>query len=202
MLPDWAQPHVPVCAAIAALFTPHAEVALHDLGTERIVALWNPISGRAVGEDSLLAELPGSPDDTPVLGPYAKVLPDGSACTSVSAVLTDDRGRPRGLLCINVDRSPLDRIAELATALLSARTERPAALFERDWREQLTLRVQELCRDRGVERSRLDRTARRDVIAVLDAEGLFAVRHAAELAAQALGVSRATVYALLKETRS
>jgi predicted transcriptional regulator YheO len=39
-------------------------------------------------------------------------------------------------------------------------------------------------------------------VAVLDAEGLLSVRGAADLTAQALGVSRATVYTLLKEVRS
>lgn len=202
MLPEWVLPHAPVCAAIAALLAPHAEVAVHDLGTERIVALWNPLSGRAVGDDSLLDELPEARAGADVLGPYAKALPDGSACTSVSAVLVDAAGARRGLLCVNFDRSPLDRIAALATALVAARTERPPALFDRDWRERLTLRVQEFCQERGLHRDQLDRANRRELVARLDAEGLFAVRHSADLAATALGVSRATVYALLKEVRS
>jgi YheO-like PAS domain len=95
--PAWLRPHAPVCEAIAALLAPHAEVAVHDLSTERIVALWNPISGRAVGDDSLIDELPGDPSSAPVIGPYPKVLPDGRGCASVSAVLTDESGRPRGL---------------------------------------------------------------------------------------------------------
>ncbi|MEO3813886.1 PAS domain-containing protein [Sphaerisporangium sp. B11E5] len=200
--PPWWEPFVPVCEAVAVLLAPQGEVAVHDLGTERIVALWNPLSGRRVGDDSLIEELPEDPSAGRVIGPYEKVLPDGRRCTSVSAVLSDEAGKPRGLLCVNFDRSGLDQIAALAGTLLAARVERPGGLTDKDWREQIALRVHEFCRERGVRRDRLDREARRELIARLDGEGLFAVRRAADLAAEALGVSRATVYALLKETRS
>ncbi|GAA3389379.1 helix-turn-helix transcriptional regulator [Cryptosporangium minutisporangium] len=199
MTPSWLAPYAPVCAAIAALLDPHGEVAVHDLATERIAALWNPLSGRAIGDDSLLDELPVAPGDAPVIGPYEKVLPDGRRCTSVSAVLRDTAGEPRALLCVNLDRSDLDRIAALSGALFAATQPRPPALFDRDWREQIALRVHEF---RRTHPEPLDRDARRDLIAQLDREGLFAVRRSADLAAEALGVSRATVYALLKEVRA
>jgi predicted transcriptional regulator YheO len=200
-LAPWWAPLVPVCEAVAALLAPYGEVAVHDLETEQIAALWNPISAREVGDDSLIEELPEKPAAGRVIGPYEKVLIDGRRCTSVSAVLTDESGKPRGLLCVNVDRSPLDQISALATSLIAAQVPRPAALFDRDWREQIALRVHEFCRARAVHRDQLDRDARRQLIAQLDGEGLFAVRRAADLAAEALGVSRATVYALLKEVR-
>ncbi|WP_232663596.1 helix-turn-helix transcriptional regulator [Pseudonocardia sp. TRM90224] len=198
---DWLRPQAPVCEALAALLAPHGEVVVHDLTTGRIAQIWNPMSGRDVGDDSLL-DITVTADGPEVYGPYAKVLPDGRACTSISAVLTDADGKRRGLLCVNLDRSPLDRIAALATSLLAPRTERPPQLFDRDWRERMTLRVHEFCRDRALTRDQLDRNARRELVAVLDAEGLFEMRRSTELAAETLGVSRATLYALLKEVRS
>jgi len=45
--------------AIATLFHPHVEVALHDLTSGRIVQLWNPFSGRRPGDKS--RTLAGSP---------------------------------------------------------------------------------------------------------------------------------------------
>jgi predicted transcriptional regulator YheO len=65
----------------------------------------------------------------------------------------------------------------------------------------MALRIHEFCAERGIRREHLDRDARRELVSILDGEGLFAVRRAADLAAQALGVSRATVYTLLKEVR-
>jgi D-arginine utilization repressor len=196
------KPYVPVCEALVALLGPHGEVVVHDLAADRIVAIWNPMSGRAVGDESLISELPATPEDAPAIGPYGKVLADGREITSVSAVLVDAAGERRGLLCVNVDRSPLDQIAALATSLIAARVDRPPELFERDWREQIPLRVRELRQARSVRGEELDRRGRQEIVAQLDAEGLFAMRRAADLAAEALGVSRATLYSMLKEVRS
>jgi predicted transcriptional regulator YheO len=190
-----------VCAAIAALLHPHAEVALHDLATDTIVGLWNPLSGRRVGEPSLLEELPESWQQRPVQGPYRKLLADGRELSAVSAVVHDASGKPRGLLCINLDRTPLLDVATLLARVAAPVEAPPAELFVRDWREQIALAVDELCREHRLDRRRLTRADRRGLVAQLDQRGLFATRNAAELAGRALGVSRATVYSLLKEAR-
>ena len=198
-IPAWVPPYVPVCEAIARLLHPHAEVALHDLAADRIVGLWNPISGRKVGDPALLAELPGNIRDLGVYGPYAKVLPDGRPLTSVSAVLADAKGERRGLLCVNFDRSPLDGMAAWLTRFAAPLAPRPPELFSRDWREQIALVVDEACRARHLRRGRLSRPDRLALVRLLDQRGLFSTRQAASHAAAALGVSRATVYGLLKE---
>jgi predicted transcriptional regulator YheO len=200
-MPAWTAPLEPVCAAIASLLHPHAEVVLHDLESDTIVGLWNPASGRGVGEPSLIDELPESWRERPVQGPYAKVLPDGREVSAVSALVPDARGRPRGLVCVNLDRTPLLDVAAALTRLVAPVHARPAALFDRDWREQIALAVDEWCRDRAVDRGRMGRSDRRAVVGLLDERGLFATRNAAEHAARALGVSRATIYTLLKEAR-
>lgn len=199
--PGWTRALQPACAAIAALLHPYAEVVLHDLASDEIVGLWNAFSGRAVGDPSLLEELPASWRVEPVQGPYRKVLADGRELSSVSALISDERGRPRGLLCINLDRSPLLDASAVLERLARPLTGRPVELFSRDWREQIALTVDQHCRARGLRADRLTRDQRRTLVEVLDDQGLFATRHAAEHAARALGVSRATVYALLREVR-
>jgi len=201
-VPGWLEPHLPVCEAIVALLAPYAEVAVHDLRRDRIVGLWNPISERAVGDRSLIDELPLYSDDARVIGPYLKVLADGRAVTSVSVVLHNAKGAPRGLLCINFDRSPLDGMIDLLVRFAAPVEDRPAELFDKDWREQILLVVDEECRSRRLRRDRLTRAHRLELVRALDERGLFATRNAAAHAARALGVSRTTVYALLKETRS
>src|SRR3954452_18238219 len=128
--PEWARPVWATCEALAVLLAPHGEVALHDLGTGRIAGLWNPLSGRAVGEESLIAR-PQDLDATS-MGPYPATLPDGRQVSCVSAVVPDAAGVPRGLLCVNVDRSPLDRIVALAGGWLAPTREQPAELFQQD----------------------------------------------------------------------
>ncbi len=198
----WTDTVVPVCAAVAALLHPHGEVVLHDLASDTIAGIWNPVSGRAIGDPSLLEELPERWDRVPVQGPYAKVLADGRPVSAVSAVVADADGVARGLLCVNLDRSPLEGAAELLRAFAAPVAPRPPELFRRDWRERIALVVDAECRERGVARERLGRDGRREVVAALDAQGLFATRGAAEHAGRALGVSRATVYALLREARA
>lgn len=198
MYPDWLAPHVPVAAAVVALFHPHVEVVAHDVGTDRVVAVWNPLSGRKIGDPSLLEpELQAAESDA-VFGPYPKVDDHGGRWTSVSVPLGDGRG----LLCINFDRSALDGAAELLTRFAAAVQPRPEALFERDWRHEVNVLVDDWCRTNSVPRSRLTRPQRLELVAHLDGKGVFAVRHAAGHVAATLGVSRATVYDLLKTIRA
>jgi predicted transcriptional regulator YheO len=200
--PNWLEPHLPVCEAIVALFSPFAEVAVHDIRRDRIVAIWNPISERRIGDRSLIDELPPYSEDARVIGPYPKVLADGRAITSVSVVLLNAKGVARGLLCINFDRSPLDGMIDLLVRFAAPVEDRPPELFDRDWREQILLVVDEECRSHRLRRDRLSREQRLDLVRVLDERGLFSTRNAAAHAARALGVSRTTVYTLLKEARS
>jgi predicted transcriptional regulator YheO len=200
-LPPWAVPMQTVCTAIAALLHPHAEVVLHDLASETVVGLWNPSPRRGVGEPSLLEELPESRRQRPVQGPYRKVLVDGRELSAVSAVVYDPDGRARGLVCINLDRTPLLEAAALLGRVAAPIEARPPELFERDWREQIALAVDEHCRECGLQRERLTRADRRALVEHLEDRNLFATRSAADHAARALGVSRATVYTLLKEVR-
>jgi predicted transcriptional regulator YheO len=201
-VPNWLEPHLPVCEAIVALFAPLTEVAVHDIRRDRIVGVWNPVSGRKVGDRSPIAELPPYPVNARVIGPYAKVLADGRAVTSISVVLRNAKGAPRGLLCINFDRSPLDSTIDLLVRFAAPVEDRPAELFEKDWREQILLVVDEECRSRHLRRDRLTREQRLELVRILDDRGLFATRNAAAHAGRALGVSRTTIYALLKEARS
>src|SRR5512145_2604349 len=144
--PQWLRSYAPIGEAIARLFHPHAEVAIHDLATDRIVALWNPFSGRKPGDPALLSELPADIAELGVYGPYAKVLPDGRNLTSVSAVLSDAEGVRCGLMCVNFDRSPLDDVAELLARFAAPVAPRPPELFSRDWREEIALVVDQECR--------------------------------------------------------
>ncbi|SDM87515.1 helix-turn-helix transcriptional regulator [Allokutzneria albata] len=187
----------PVCAAVAALLSPHAEVVLHDPAEDVVLAVWNPFSGRAAGDPSLLGELDEvEPGTDGVLGPYPKVLADGRALTSVTAILRD----PDAVLCVNLDRGPFEQAAALLSAFAAPVALRPEPLFEHDWFDRVNQAVGSAVRLRGP----VDRWGKSDRVAVLselDSAGVFAVRRAAPEVARALKVSRSTVYALLAEVR-
>ncbi|MFE2723659.1 transcriptional regulator [Kitasatospora sp. NPDC059327] len=198
----------PVCQAVALLLGPYAEVVLHDAVRDEVLAIWNPMSGRAPGDPSLLGELdeltPALPDayGADVFGPYAKLLPDGRRLSSVSAVLRDDAGRPAAVLCVNLDRGPLEHAAALLAGFAAPTAPRPGPLFERDWTERMNDVIGGYVRAHGRPPERLGREDRLAVLRELDRAGVFAVRRAVPAVATALKVSRSTVYTLLAEARA
>lgn len=197
--PAWLTPLVPVLEAMVALMHPHLEAVVHDVARDEVIAIWNPLSGRRPGDASLLEpELLAGLTAGTVLGPYGKVDVQGGQWTSVSVPLAQNRA----ILCLNFDRSVLETAVAALTRFAAAVEPRPAALFERDWREEVNALVDGWCRAAQVPRQRLSAAHRRELVSLLDSKGVFDVRHAATHVATALGVSRATVYSLLKESRA
>lgn len=199
---DSFAPHKPVAAAIAALLHPHAEVVIHDLGKDRIVDIWNAYSNRKAGDPSLLGDDRELMVDQDVYGPYEKANFDGARQKSVSAALRDPKGKIIGLLCINIDVSAFEAARELLERFTSVAKPRPEALFRNDWREQINLALSDFLERRRKALKALDRDDKIDLIEELDRAGLFHARHAANHVADALNLSRATIYNLLRDARA
>lgn len=188
---------------MALLLGPYAEVVLHDARGDRVLAIWNPFSSRKPGDPSLLGELDAlDASDDGVYGPYEKLLPDGRRLSSVSAVLREPDGSASAVLCVNLDRTPLDQAAALLAGFAAPTAPRPEPLFERDWTERVNEIVGSFVRARGRPVERLERDDRLALLAELDAAGVFAVRRSVPFVAGALRASRSTVYALLAELKA
>ncbi|GAA1329276.1 helix-turn-helix transcriptional regulator [Pseudonocardia xinjiangensis] len=192
-----------VCRAVALLLGPYAEVVLHDAEQDRVLAIWNPMTTRRAGDPSLLGELDQlEPSADDVYGPYEKLLADGRRLSSVSAVLRDPDGRPSAVLCVNLDRTPLEQAAAVLAGFAAPTAPRPQALFEQDWPDRVHQIIGSFVRSRGRPVERLGREDRLAVLAELDQAGVFAVRRAVPVVASALRTSRSTVYSLLAELRA
>ncbi len=207
MVQDSADPRVrawaPACQAVALLLGPYAEVVLHDPDTDRILAIWNPMSARSPGDPSLLGDLNAldlSARD--VFGPYEKLLADGRRLTSVTGILRDPDGKASAVLCINLDRTPLEQAAALLTAFGAPTASRPEQLFEQDWYERVQQLVGTYVRECSRPVERLTRADRLAVLARLEAARVFDVRRATPVVARALRVSRSTVYGLRAELKA
>jgi D-arginine utilization repressor len=195
--------HRPTAAAISALLHPHAEVVLHDLATRRIAGIWNGISGRRIGDDSLLDDQPGGDGEGPIWGPYDKSGPRGERMKSVTAVLSDaDTGEVVGLLCINLDISVLDGALQLLTNFVRPRQGRPESLFQADWREAMQTVLQAWLHSAGASITALTREERISLVAEFDAHGLLEARGSADHGALLLGVARTSFYNYLREART
>jgi D-arginine utilization repressor len=190
----------PVCEAIMRLLSPHAEVVLHDPRSDTIVGIWNPMSGRQVGDLSLLGELDGlRPAGRDVYGPYPKSLADGRSLSSVSAVIRDGSGHAELLLCVNVDRTAFEAAARVLAGFAAPQSGQPRELFDRDWTETINDIVGGYVRDHGRPADQLTRRDRLTLLARLDAADVFSRRRSVPVVARALGISRSMTYRLLAE---
>jgi D-arginine utilization repressor len=194
-------PHRRLADAIAALFAPLAEVAVHDLDTDTLVYIANPMSPRRIGEPSNLREL-GLPSRGGFIGPYEKTHWDGRRIKSISVVLA---GKPAAMLCVNVDVSRFEAMRGVLDTLLGPATREAEAaaapLLRHDWHETLNRFIALWLRKRKLEIRALDRNSRRDLVAAIFESGGFQGPRAASYVAGLLHVSRATIYNELASCR-
>ncbi len=199
---DLVQRWAPVCEAVSRLLSPHAEVVLHNPSTDRVLAIWNPISARGPGDASLLKELGDLREvGGNVYGPYPKSLADGRRLSSVSAVLRNSAGRPEVVLCINVDRTAFQDAARVLASFASPVQRQPRELFEHDWIEGVNELVGAYVRQAGIPIDRLSRVDRTTLLTQLDAAGVFGRQRSIPVVARVLEVSRSSIYNLLAEVR-
>lgn len=184
-----------IAESIERLFHPYAEVVLHDIEQNKIAAIYNPISQREVGGDSLLTkeELNFKSDS---IGPYAKRNWDGRKLKSISTVIRDDQQRAVGLLSINFDISQFAGMSERLTSFIEiiADEHHDTLLFEDDWQEKINKYVTAYLAERQLTIETLKREGKKQLVEHLYHQGAFSVKHAAQYIASIIGVSRATVY--------
>lgn len=193
-----------VCKLIARLYPGQVEVVLHDLRRGTIAVIEGNISKRAVGDESLVESgtLDADADAADIIGPYSQTNWDGETLRSFTAVLRDEEGRPSGLICVNMRTAAFSAAADLLAAFTTTDpAPRSNALFVQDWREAANGIISDVLSQRGVTLV----TARRDdkvaLVAALDQAGILEMRGSPDYAAKTLGMSRASIYNLLKDAR-
>ncbi len=182
---------------ISHLLHPFAEVVLHDVRRDRILAIWNAFSKRKVGDPSLLRSLPAKHRDSSHYGPYEKTNWNGKRLKCVSVSLLDDQDAPM-LMCINFDISAFDPMMLLA----KIPQQQPAELFAKNWRERINGLAHDWARSHDLHVDTLNAEQRLALVRHLDREGAFEARKSIEQMAAVLGVSRATAYSLRKAAKA
>lgn len=188
--------------AIALLFGGDVEVVIHDLQQDCIFHIANNLSGRKIGEDSLLRLSADDDLEADVIGPYEKAGPGGYPLRSITSVLRSETGKAIGLLCINADHSRHLAALETLQQLVAPEhtTRRPEVLFRHDWQQQIKDEIAKFLRQQGIGKD-LDRSQRRELLASLDSKGLFYAKRSMEQLTSILKVSRATLYKDLSAIR-
>jgi D-arginine utilization repressor len=188
----------PIGEAISLLLFPHAEVVIHDLKTGCIEAIFNNLSKRTKGDESLLDEVKQLSDTQDVFPPYFKMNWDGRKMKSVTAVLRNPRSKAIGLLCINLDISKWEELHLFILDLIKPATEMPDFLFKNDWKEKINRYVSSYLKQHSLRVESLDKSEKKKLLHALYKEGAFNTKNAASYVADVLQISRATVYNYLK----
>ncbi|MGP2467454.1 helix-turn-helix transcriptional regulator [Yersinia sp. 2540 StPb PI] len=193
----------PIADAIATLFSPYAEVVIHDLTSQKLVYIANNYSQRELGEDSNLSELRFD-QHSQVIGPYQKRNWDGRQLRSISTVLRDDNRQPIGLLCINLDITVFESAKAALELFLSGQQlqPQPDVLFQDDWQERINTYIHHWLQQQQLTLAALNNASRRMLIEALYQQGAFNGKNAAGYVAKILGIGRATVYNHLKNIKT
>ncbi|SME93796.1 transcriptional regulator [Streptomyces sp. Amel2xC10] len=211
----------PVVDGIAATFGPVCEVVLHDYRRpERsVVAVAGTVTGRTVGgamSEIGMRMLARGDAAEPELN-YVTRTGDGRLVKSSTMVLRDSTGAVFGALCVNVDVTEVDRVRGLLDALAGSTgpvgatgptrlPDAPVTTFGDDIDSVVEALLDALLdappRGRDQTWAGLDRGRRLALFRGLDERGVFAVRRAIEQVAARLGISRASAYSYLAQSRA
>lgn len=196
---------VPMLEGTVALLHPYAEGAIHDLKEGKIIALYNNISKRSVGDSSVVAELEIDIKDFPdYFEPYYKTNWDGRELKCTSVTIRDDNGDPIGLICINFDTSVFGAMQTQLESFLKLKTGglNPVEEFSVNWRKQVRTYTDEFLAKHSVTIQALTKQQKTLLVNELYDHGFFNYRDAATYIAQKLNVSRTTIYNYLKEAKA
>jgi predicted transcriptional regulator YheO len=194
--------YLPFIEAIAELFHPFVEIAVHDLIEDKLVALYHNISQRKVGDQTTLGDLKQSYGKFPdFFSPYYKKNWDGRKLKCTSITLRDDQGEAIGLICINVDTTFFTETKQIVDLFLavSKEAESPIESFGEDCQNVIKRIVDEYLLEYKLNIRHLNRVQKREAVHSLYQRGAFNYKNAPPFIAEYLNISRATVYNYLKE---
>lgn len=196
-----------LCVALGKLFPHHMEIILHDLTSGKIAYIENSFSNRIVGDDSLikLEELDADADENGVIGTYPKTNFDGTQLKSVSSIIRDDKQNAIALMCINFKveeiNTAIDVLSRLITISSTPRTSAIPSLMAEDWREQVNVIIRHTLEERQIKLISAKRQDKLAILAAIDKADIFSVRGSSNYVADALGISRANLYEILRNIR-
>ncbi len=202
---------LPIVRGLAEMFGPSCEVVLHDLTRlpRSIVAIENgSVTGRTVGggpTDRMLRSLRNS-DSSNDVRLYVSSH-DGKIFKSLAVTLRDAEGVAFGLLGLNLDISEIVQAQRtLATMTAVGRLGGEAApeageIFAGDIRDVVTGMITRILGEIGRTPGAMSREEKMEVVKRLEERGAFLVKRSAEQVAEALDLSRYTIFSYLKEIR-
>ncbi len=205
------KPLLPLVQGLAEMFGNDCEVVLHDIGRlpHSIIAIENGhVTGRTVGDvptDLMLRSLRQASEGGPDVRLYV-TSSDGKVLKSLAVTLRDDDGSVFGILGLNFDVSGIVQsqrtLANLAAVGRLGGEAAPAEeIFAGDIRDVVAGMVTKILNEMGKTPAMMSREEKMEVVKRLEERGAFLVKRSAEQIADALDLSRYTIFSYLKEIR-
>lgn len=203
-------------APLAATFPADSEVVLHDLRKlpTSIAAIAGDVTGRSIGDpatDVLLEQLHSGQD---AVVEYPTVLPNGHEGRSTTVIVRGRGGDPVAALCVNIDISLWragyrifasmlgETLASDVAAVTVSDEQSPqpgGEAFVRSVDELASTLVRQEIAAVGIPVELMKKHHKLQVVSGLERRGMFLLRGAADTVADALEVTRYTVYNYLNE---
>lgn len=205
------RPFLPLVHGLAEMFGPDCEVVLHDVGRlpHSIVAIENgDVTGRGVGDvptDLMLRSLRAASEGGPDVRLYV-TSSDGKVLKSLAVSLRDNEGEVFGILGLNFDVSGVVQSQRTLANLAAVGPAGDAVpeteeIFSDDIRDVVAGMVAKILKEMGKTPAAMSRDEKMDVVKRLEERGAFLVKRSAEQVADALDLSRYTIFSYLKEIR-
>ncbi|QGP94038.1 Transcriptional regulator DauR [Neomoorella glycerini] len=203
----------PVARGIAATFGKNCEVVLHDLSepSSSLIFKAGSVTNREIGApvtNLVLEALQRYGDATKDLIGYLNRTKDGKVLKSSTIFIRDNSGKIIGCLCINFDltefqlaKNILEDFCQLKD-LAEAGFERTQEQFARDINEVVDNVVENVLQELGKPVPVMTKEEKVKAVEMLDDRGIFLVKGAVDVVAQALAVSKYTIYNYLEEARA
>lgn len=195
------QNYLSIVEGVTQLFYPYVEGAVHDLTNGKIVAIFNNISKRKIGDASPLKELNLPIEKFPdVFEPYYKENWDGKKLKCTSITIRDKKGNAIGLICFNYDTSFFHDISNHLNQFLNIgkTIPNPVEQFTDNWQEQVDSFITKYLNTNNTITDNLTKEQKAQLVKELYIHGLFNFKNAAVYVAKKLKTSRATIYNYLK----
>jgi predicted transcriptional regulator YheO len=196
-LKHFLQPYDAAFKAIASLLHPLLEITVHSIIEGEIIAIYNNLSARKVGDSSPLKQLKVNTADFPDhFEPYFKTNFDGRLLKCISITLRDEMKKAVALICFNLDISILQNAQGLINQLMNIKdeTKNPIEMFGGQCEVQATHVIEQYLNNNHLSLQHLKRNHKKDLVQLLYQSGVFNFKNAANFISRHIKISRASIY--------
>jgi predicted transcriptional regulator YheO len=197
-----------VVEGLAEMLGPGVEVLVNEFShpQDALVAIAGDVTGRKPGaplSDMVLKQLRQGKLTKNMIN-YTSQAPDGRDIKSSTILVRDDEGQVLGCLCFNIDLTHW----KVAKRLIDfyCKSEPPEdpvpELFKPDVESMLDIHIQEVLEMSATPVSLMKKDDKLKVVQELDERGIFMIRGSVSRVANALNVSRYTIYNYLDEIKA